>query len=243
MRFSVCAEFLAELAHRRVGLELGIGLDDRHQAAERRRPARLRRRRARRSRRHRRAAGAPRRRPGPRRVARGDHRLERVLLVLQVALARRLDEVGDQVVAALELHVDLREGVGDLVAPAHEAVVGDDRPRGPTSAATHKPDDLQDAHRHVLARCRIAAHCTPAPPAAAEPTIQRVMNEPTADEVRDYIAAGLRCEHLEVEGDGRHFFATIVVAGIRGTAARARATSASTRRWARECASKSTRCR
>jgi acid stress-induced BolA-like protein IbaG/YrbA len=44
----------------------------------------------------------------------------------------------------------------------------------------------------------------------------RVMNEPSADQVRDYIAAGLRCEHLAVEGDGRHFFATIVSAEFEG---------------------------
>ncbi|MDR7272509.1 acid stress-induced BolA-like protein IbaG/YrbA [Pelomonas saccharophila] len=36
------------------------------------------------------------------------------------------------------------------------------------------------------------------------------MADPTPQEVRDFIAAGLPCEHLEVEGDGRHFFATIV---------------------------------
>jgi len=42
------------------------------------------------------------------------------------------------------------------------------------------------------------------------------MADPTADEVRDYIAQGLRCEHLEVEGDGRHFFATIVSAEFEG---------------------------
>jgi acid stress-induced BolA-like protein IbaG/YrbA len=36
------------------------------------------------------------------------------------------------------------------------------------------------------------------------------MAEPTADDVRRFIAAGLDCEHLVVEGDGRHFFATIV---------------------------------
>jgi acid stress-induced BolA-like protein IbaG/YrbA len=36
------------------------------------------------------------------------------------------------------------------------------------------------------------------------------MADPTAADVRAYIAAGLDCEHLEVEGDGRHFFATIV---------------------------------
>ncbi len=36
------------------------------------------------------------------------------------------------------------------------------------------------------------------------------MSDPTAEDVRGFIAAGLACEHLEVEGDGRHFFATIV---------------------------------
>ena len=36
------------------------------------------------------------------------------------------------------------------------------------------------------------------------------MAEPTAADVERFIAQGLACEHLEVEGDGRHFFATIV---------------------------------
>jgi len=36
------------------------------------------------------------------------------------------------------------------------------------------------------------------------------MADPTAADVRAYIAAGLDCEHVEVDGDGRHFFATIV---------------------------------
>jgi acid stress-induced BolA-like protein IbaG/YrbA len=40
--------------------------------------------------------------------------------------------------------------------------------------------------------------------------------EPTADEVRAFIAAGIACAHLEVEGDGRHFFATIVSAEFDG---------------------------
>jgi len=44
------------------------------------------------------------------------------------------------------------------------------------------------------------------------------MSEPTADDVRSFIAAGLPCEHLEVEGDGRHFFATIVSAEFDGLA-------------------------
>ena len=42
------------------------------------------------------------------------------------------------------------------------------------------------------------------------------MADPTPTEVRDYIAAGLTCEHVEVEGDGRHFFATIVSAEFEG---------------------------
>lgn len=42
------------------------------------------------------------------------------------------------------------------------------------------------------------------------------MSDPTPQQVRDFIAAGLPCEHLEVEGDGRHFFATIVSAAFEG---------------------------
>jgi len=42
------------------------------------------------------------------------------------------------------------------------------------------------------------------------------MADPTADDVRRFIAAGLPCTHLEVEGDGQHFFATIVAADFDG---------------------------
>ena len=42
------------------------------------------------------------------------------------------------------------------------------------------------------------------------------MHEPSPLQVRDFIAAGLPCQHLEVEGDGRHFFATIVSAEFEG---------------------------
>ena len=42
------------------------------------------------------------------------------------------------------------------------------------------------------------------------------MADPTPDEVRDYIAAGLPCTVLHVEGDGRHFFATIVSPEFEG---------------------------
>ena len=39
---------------------------------------------------------------------------------------------------------------------------------------------------------------------------------PTPEQVRDYIAGGLNCQHLEVEGDGQHFFATIVSDAFAG---------------------------
>ncbi|MBT9608438.1 BolA family protein [Aquabacterium sp.] len=42
------------------------------------------------------------------------------------------------------------------------------------------------------------------------------MANPTPAEVQHYIAAGLPCTHLEVEGDGQHFFATIVSADFDG---------------------------
>jgi acid stress-induced BolA-like protein IbaG/YrbA len=42
------------------------------------------------------------------------------------------------------------------------------------------------------------------------------MADPTPDEVRAFIAAGLPCSHLEVEGDGRHFYATIVSSEFEG---------------------------
>ena len=42
------------------------------------------------------------------------------------------------------------------------------------------------------------------------------MPDPTADDVRSFIAAGLPCEHLEVDGDGQHFFATIVSSDFDG---------------------------
>jgi acid stress-induced BolA-like protein IbaG/YrbA len=38
----------------------------------------------------------------------------------------------------------------------------------------------------------------------------------TADELRAIIAAGLACEHIEVEGDGRHWSAVIVSAEFEG---------------------------
>jgi acid stress-induced BolA-like protein IbaG/YrbA len=44
------------------------------------------------------------------------------------------------------------------------------------------------------------------------------MSEPTPEQVAQFIAAGLACEHVEVDGDGRHFFATIVSSAFVGQA-------------------------
>ena len=38
----------------------------------------------------------------------------------------------------------------------------------------------------------------------------------TADQLQSIILAGLNCEHLAVEGDGRHWYATIVSADFEG---------------------------
>ena len=38
----------------------------------------------------------------------------------------------------------------------------------------------------------------------------------TADELKTIITADLACEHLALEGDGRHWFATIVSADFEG---------------------------
>jgi len=44
----------------------------------------------------------------------------------------------------------------------------------------------------------------------------------TADQLKNLIAAGLPCEHIELDGDGRHWFATIVSAEFDGKRAIAR---------------------
>jgi len=42
------------------------------------------------------------------------------------------------------------------------------------------------------------------------------MTLPTPEQVRQYIAENLPCEHLEVTGDGQHFYATIVSLAFDG---------------------------
>ena len=42
------------------------------------------------------------------------------------------------------------------------------------------------------------------------------MADPSPTDIERFIALGLACEHLRVEGDGRHFFATIVSPEFEG---------------------------
>jgi len=42
------------------------------------------------------------------------------------------------------------------------------------------------------------------------------MVEPTPAEIQVFIAEAIACEHVQVEGDGRHFFATIVSSEFEG---------------------------
>lgn len=42
------------------------------------------------------------------------------------------------------------------------------------------------------------------------------MNNPTPEQVRQWISEGLPCEHLEVRGDGAHFEALVVSAEFQG---------------------------
>ena len=48
------------------------------------------------------------------------------------------------------------------------------------------------------------------------------MADPTPEDVQRFIAQGLACDHVEVDGDGRHFFATIVSAEFEGSSRIAR---------------------
>jgi len=39
---------------------------------------------------------------------------------------------------------------------------------------------------------------------------------PTPEQIEDYIKQGIVCAHIQVEGDGQHFFATIVSPEFEG---------------------------
>ena len=76
------------------------------------------------------------------------HRLERAALVADIALDG-VDQVGDQVVAALELDVDLGPGFLGPVSRRDQPVVGQDEPKDDQD---DDPDDDPGAHQLVILR-------------------------------------------------------------------------------------------
>ena len=111
--FSTLASSGLELLEIGVGLEVGIGLAQSDETPERAGE---------------RALGGGllgRAARSQRRVAGLDHGLERRALMAGIAL-HRLDEVRDEVVALLELHVDVRISLRDALSQRDEAVVDDD---------------------------------------------------------------------------------------------------------------------
>src|SRR5574342_246033 len=117
-------ELLLQRQHVGVGLEVRVGLGHRQEAGEHAGEGPLG---AGEGRHGGRVAGAGRRRLGRGQggVAGSHHRLQRLALELHVTLGG-LDQVGDEVVAPLQLDVDLAEGVLVAVAAGDEAVVDGD---------------------------------------------------------------------------------------------------------------------
>jgi hypothetical protein len=76
-------------------------------------------------------------------VAGLDDGLEGLALVLEVALGD-FDEVGDEVVTALQLDVDLGEGVLEAVAEGDEAVVDAGDEEGGDQRETEESDEDDD---------------------------------------------------------------------------------------------------
>ena len=78
-------------------------------------------------------------------VAGGDDRLEGAALVLDVALGG-FHQVGDQVEAALQLHVDLGEGIFISVATGDQAVVHADEYERQNHNQDYDDDGYDQSH-------------------------------------------------------------------------------------------------
>src|SRR5438105_8802351 len=178
-------ELFLQAEHVLIRLQVGILLEDRQEPPERaaerafglrealhrRRIAWLRRRRLR----------------GAHRVAaRLDHRLERAALVLHVALDR-LDEIRNQVVATLQLHIDLRERVLETVTQRHQAVEDADRPDRERDDHREENPQSHGLPPYVLVPAATIARRPSAPPSAVEST------RPTADIAMAHTASARAC--------------------------------------------------
>ena len=141
-------ELLGELHHVLVGLEVGVLLGDDHEAGERAAEAGFSGEEAF----HRvtiGGIGGDGGGGGGGDVAGFDHGLERGALVLHVALSG-LDEVGDEIVTALELNIDLGEGVLEAIAKGDEAVVDAGDPKaGDQEDGEDNAEDDEDEHGRV----------------------------------------------------------------------------------------------
>src|SRR5207248_4015224 len=162
-------EFFGELVHRRVRLQIRVRFGEREHAAQgspegslgsRQFPHGCR------------VAGGRGRalRGGARLVARDDDRLQRLALVLEVALGR-LDQVGDQVVPPLELHIDLRESVLVAVAQLDQPVVSGHRQQSNEDQDTE--DDPSDHAIPPALQSRRTALRTVSAPAARVQILRR----------------------------------------------------------------------
>lgn len=141
-------ELLGELHHVLVGFEVGVLFGDDHEAGKGAAKAGLGGKEAF----HRVAIGGiggDGGRSGGGDVAGFDHGLECGALVLHVALSG-LDEVGDEIVTALELNIDLGEGVFEAIAKGDEAVVDAGDPEaGDEEDGEDNAKDDEDEHGRV----------------------------------------------------------------------------------------------
>ena len=80
-------------------------------------------------------------------VAGLDDIFERAVLVLEVTLGD-LDEVRDQVIAALELDIDLREGVLETVAEGDKPVVDADHEQGQHHDGGEEDEEEDEDNAH-----------------------------------------------------------------------------------------------
>jgi hypothetical protein len=144
-------ELLGELHHVLVGFEIGVLLGDDHEAGEGAAEAGFGRKQTF----HRVAIGGiggDGGGGGGGDVTGLDDGFERGALVLHVALGG-LDEVGDEIVAALELDVDLGEGVFEAIAEGDEGVVdAGDPERGDEKNGEDDAEDDKDKHGSVGVR-------------------------------------------------------------------------------------------
>lgn len=139
---------------------------------------------------------------------RGDHgggaclrnRLERTALVRCVALDG-LDEVGDEVEPALQLHVDLRPRIVDAIAHAHEVVVHADEGNGENNDDYYDDDegDGKSAHGSSF-RWKRFMHCTVYDQRGAPASIHPPFPEDAAGISGEARSGGLRERASETTG-------------------------------------------